>query len=170
MRKIARDAELGAAAMRDKTLEPNMPNDVREGDDARPALERIQPVGHPRMAPDIRLAAPPDIQAVAAVKRDGQPDEQKFDGHAPGNLLQAGGGGVVTRGADEGIAIGPEMLGEECANGNDAAEGMQFVPEITGVRLRRRAGHPLSEKFVNEAEISAQQTCAKIARPENVSV
>ncbi|MGH9708437.1 MAG: hypothetical protein ACRD5R_16930, partial [Candidatus Acidiferrales bacterium] len=40
-----------------------------------------------------------------------------------------------------------KMFGEESANGNYAAEGMQFIEEITGLRISRglRHAHSLEE-------------------------
>ena len=146
IREVMRDAGKSRSPVRGEALDPHVPNDVREERDAGPALQDVHPVRHPRMAQNVGFAAPPNIQAVASVKCDGQPDEKKFDGNAPRNLFEARGGGVIPFGADKDVAVGPEMLGEECANRNYAAERMQFVPKITGVRFRGRARHPLSEK------------------------
>src|SRR5579864_5964471 len=146
IREVMRDARKSRTPMRGEALDPHVPDDVREEHDAGPALQHVHPVRHPRMRQDVGLAAPPNVEAVATVKSDGQPDEKKFDRDAPGNLFEARGGGVIAFRTDENVTVGPEMLGKECANRNYAAERMQFVPEITGVRFRGRARHPLSEK------------------------
>src|SRR5580700_1433368 len=103
-----------------ESLDPHMPADENEGDDAGPALQQPEPVGHPRMADGVGLPCPPYIEAVKSMEKNRQPDSQRFDDDAPGNSLQIAGGFVVFPDADERVAIGPEMLGEECANGDDS--------------------------------------------------
>ena len=93
---------------------------VEEGDDAGPALESVEPVGHPGMAKGIGFTTPPDFDSVESVKGDGNPDDGDFHGQAPGNVFETCGGFVEISGAYESVAVGPKMFDEKCADGNDA--------------------------------------------------
>src|SRR5450631_782966 len=109
-------------AAADEALGVQVPGDEDESDDAGPTLERVHPVGHPGMAEDVRLPFPPDIHAVEAMEQKRQPEHRGFDKNAPGNQLKFAGNRVVALGAYQGVAVGPEMFGEECSNWNYAAK------------------------------------------------
>src|SRR5271157_1764122 len=53
---------------------------VNESDDSCPALRRVKPISLPRILRDIRVASPPDVNAIQAVIEDRNPDEEKFEG------------------------------------------------------------------------------------------
>src|SRR3954463_9096071 len=118
-----------------KAQVPCMPADVREGDDAGPALQRIQPVASPRIIADVAFAAPPDYQAVSTVKKNGQPDPERFqkDHHRQGteklHLV-----GIRLRAVDGGGIGYEDMLDQERAHGDDSAERVQAAKQ-EGVAL-----------------------------------
>src|SRR5215472_1780066 len=117
---MARDRVVGADAAGREAFHPNVPADVKKSDDARPALEGVEPVGHPGIGERVGFSAPPDPDAVDSVKSDGDPDDGEFDGEAPGNVFEARGGFVEIARTYESVAVGPEMLDEKCADRNDA--------------------------------------------------
>src|ERR1041385_3340418 len=55
-----------------------MPDDVKEGDPTRPALQCIHPVASPGIVADIHLTAIPDVEPIKGVKRDRQPNSDEF--------------------------------------------------------------------------------------------
>ena len=124
------DIGVGGHAAGGEALGPDVPADEEEGDDAAPALQDVEPVGHPGVTEGIGFALPPDVEAVEAVKEDGEPDAQGFDEQAPGDGLQIGGSFVVFGYADERVAVGPEMFGQECADGDDAGKRVEFIEDV----------------------------------------
>src|SRR6185369_11144912 len=92
----------------------------------------------------IGLAAQPNVNAIATVKEDGQNDDREFNKRTERNGLQLLRNGIVFVRADQNGAVGPEMLGQKCTNGNQAAQRMEFSEEVTRVRPGCRCGHALS--------------------------
>jgi len=88
---------------------------------------------HPGIVEGIGFALGPDVEAVAGMEKDGNPDADGLNDGAEGEGLELLADGVVFFGADEDVAVGPEMLGEKDANGNDARKRMEFSPEETGL-------------------------------------
>src|SRR5215467_3974397 len=130
--------------MREPPLGVKVPADINKGNQARITLQCVKPVLHPRILRNVRLASPPDVDSVAAVKQNRQHDHEQFDQRPEWNGLQISGNGIVFVDADQSCAIGPEMLRQKCANGNYAAQRMKFSEEITRVRTGCRCGHALS--------------------------
>src|SRR5579864_6609257 len=151
-------------AMREEAQRPDVPEDIGEDYHARPALKNVQPIGHPRMAQGIGLALPPDVQSVAAMERDGQPDEQELDENAPRNRFQLRSDVIVLVDAHESVTVLEKMLDEIGPNRNDAGEGMQLIQEITGVRFRRSARHPLSENVLQEPYRQRRESVCRSVR------
>src|ERR1700675_1819210 len=61
-----------------ETHRPCVPNDVDKSNAARPALQGVHPVSHPRVLDRVAVAAEPDIETVKAVKQNGNPDAKQF--------------------------------------------------------------------------------------------
>src|ERR1700680_25058 len=103
-----------------------MPQDVKEGDAAGPALRRIQPVSSPGIFRNVALAAIPDVETVERMERDGQPDPEQFKEENQGKICQkADLARVGRRSADRGRVRNQSMFKEKRAHRNDAREGMQ---------------------------------------------
>src|ERR1700756_131124 len=134
--------------MADEALEINVPENENERDDSGPALQDPEPVGHPGVADRVGFAHPPDIDSVKTVEKNREPEDAGFDDDSPGDALELDGDVVVFLHADEGVAIRPEMFEKECANGNYAAEGLQFVEEITRFGISRCGRHARSESIL----------------------
>lgn len=81
------DVGVGRHAAGGEALDPNVPADEEEGDDAAPALQDVKPVGHPGVAEGVGFALPPDIETVEGVEEDGEPNAQGLDEQAPGDGL-----------------------------------------------------------------------------------
>src|ERR1700733_8138383 len=123
-----------------------MPADENESNQPRPALHYIQPVGHPGMPDGVRLPRPPDVTTVKPVKQNRDEKHAGFDNDSPGNLLQLARDVVVFTHAYQRVAVRPEMFGQECPNWYYAAEGLQFVEEITRLRISRCNRHAHSKR------------------------
>ena len=124
------DIGIGGHAAGGEALDPDMPADEEEGDDAAPALQDVEPVGHPGVAESVGFALPPNIEAVETVEKDGKPDAQGFDEQAPRDGLEIGRSFVVFGYADERVAVGPEMFGQKCADGDDAGKRVEFIEDV----------------------------------------
>ena len=120
------DLGVGGFPVSEPALGVEMPCDVNEGDEAGVALRGVEPVPHPGVRGDVGLAAYPYIDAVAGVVKHGKEDEGPFDEGAEGDRLEIGRDLIVFKAGDEDGAVGPEMFGEECANGNDSGKRMKF--------------------------------------------
>jgi hypothetical protein len=99
------------------------------------------------LADRVGFAHPSEIDSVKTVEKNWEPKDAGFDDNSPGNALEFDGDVVVFLHADEGVAIGPEMLEKKCANGNYSAEGLQFVEEITRFGISRCGRHARSESI-----------------------
>src|SRR5260370_3829717 len=117
---------VGGLAVREPGLGVEMPGDIGEGDEAGVTLRGVEPVPYPGIGGDVGLAAYPDIDAIAGVIEHGQEDEGPFDERAEGDGLEVAGNFIVLGSGDEDRAVGPEMFGEERANGNNSGKRMQF--------------------------------------------
>jgi len=117
---------VGGFAVGEPALGVEMPGDVQEGDEAGVALGGVEPVPYPGIGGDVGFAAYPYIDAVSGVVEDGEEDEGPFDERAEGDGLEVAGDFVIFGSGDEGGAVGPEMFGEERANGNDSGKRMKF--------------------------------------------
>jgi hypothetical protein len=71
------------------------------------------------------------------MEKDGQPEGGGFDDHPPRNGLEGVRNLVVAGDADQGIAIGPEVLEKKCPDGYHAAKGLKLVEDVTGFGLSR---------------------------------
>src|SRR5208283_757525 len=111
-----------------------VPADVDESDQAGVALRCVEPVAYPGIGGDVGLAANPNIHAIAGVEEHGEEDGSPLDEGAEGDGLQVAGDFVVLGGGDEDGAVGPEMLGEKRADGDDSGKRMEFAQKITCVR------------------------------------
>ncbi len=105
--------------------------DVGEGDQAGVALRQVHPVPCPRVVDDVRFAAQPDIDAVDAVIQDGQKDEDPLQ-HAHQRQaveeldLLAVGDRALQR-----FEVREQVLQQKRADGNDAQQRVQLVPDKT---------------------------------------
>ena len=94
----------------------------------------------------IRLPRPPDVTTVKSVKQYGNEKHAGFDNNSPGNLLQLARHVVVFPHAYQRVTVRPEMFRQECSNWYYAAEGLQFVEEITRLRISRCNRHAHSKR------------------------
>src|SRR6266542_4380559 len=62
-----------------KSQMPRMPTHIEEGNGPSPALRRVHPIARPGIVGDIALAAPPNIEAVKRVIKNGQLDTKQFN-------------------------------------------------------------------------------------------
>src|SRR5271154_3328520 len=101
------------------------------------------------MTDRIRLSRPPDINAVKSVKQYRKPQNACFDDDPPRNVLQFHGNLVIFLHAHERVAVGPEMFQKKSPNRYYAAEGLQFVEDITrfGISSCGRHAHSEQSKF-----------------------
>ena len=120
------DLDVGGFAVGEPALGVEMPGDVEEGDEAGVALGGVEPVPYPGVGGDVGLAAYPYIDAVAGVVEHGQENEGPLDERAERDGLEVAGDFVIFCRGDEDGAVGPEMFGEERANGNDSGKRMKF--------------------------------------------
>src|SRR5580704_18107923 len=100
---------------------PGVPDDVGEGDATGPTLRGVKPVTAPRIFGHVAIAAVPDVEAVASVKQDGQPDAEQLQANHERKAAQEfdllGVGGGATRGE----SVREKVLDQESANRDDAA-------------------------------------------------
>ena len=79
--------EGGAGILRQADAHEALPkhvlNDVGKGNQAGVALDKVHPVPRPGVIDDVRLAAQPDPDAIAAVIQDGQEDEDPLEHAGP---------------------------------------------------------------------------------------
>ncbi len=117
-----------------EALSPDVLDDVEEGDDAGDALGDVHPVAGPGVDVDADAAAEGDEDSVEGVEGEGDEDEgpledaDEREGVEELDLLGVGEGAV------EGFEVGDDVLDEEGADGDDAGEGVELVPE-EGVAL-----------------------------------
>ncbi len=128
-----------------EALAEDVLGDVGEGDEAGVALGDVHPVAGPGVVDDVGLAAQPDPDAVEGVIEDGQKDEDPLQDADQGQAVEELDLGSVGEGAFEGLEVGEQVLQEEGADGDDAQQRVQLVPEKGGSlagaqRLERRAG------------------------------
>ena len=128
--QIIGDRCVGGTAVGDPALGVKVPADINEGHEPGPTLQGVEPVAHPRILRNVRLAAQPDINAVTAVIQNGQKNKHPFHKNSVRNGLQILGSLIVFLRADQGRAVGPEMLGQKCANGNNSGKRMQLAKKV----------------------------------------
>ena len=141
---VLRDVCVRRSAMREPPFGVKVPPDVSERDQARVALQRVQPVPYPRIVGHVRFSSQPYPNAVTAVEQHGKKNRSPFHDQTERNRLQLLRDVVVSLRADQRGTVGPEMLGQKCANGKYAGKGMKLSEEITRVRLAGRERHALS--------------------------
>src|SRR3954447_1337857 len=120
IREISRDRRIGGTPVRDPSLRIQMPSDVGECDQPCVALQREQPILHPRILRNVGLSAEPDINSVHTVEQNWQKNERPFDKKAKWNGLKRLRSLVVLPRADQRGAVRPEVLRQKRANGNYA--------------------------------------------------
>ena len=113
-------------AVGEPALGVEMPGDVGKCDEAGVALRGVKLIPYPGVGGDIGFTSYPYIDAVAGVIEHGEEDEGPFDEGTEWNGLEVAGDFVVLGGGDKDDAVGPEMFGKECANGNDSGERVKF--------------------------------------------
>src|SRR5580693_9203121 len=118
-------------AVGEPALRIQVPCDVSESNQSGVTLCGVKPIPYPRIGGDVGLALDPNINSVAAVKKHWQKNGSPFHKEAERNSLQFLGSGVVFRAAHQSGAVGPEMLCQECANGEYAGKRMKLSEEIT---------------------------------------
>src|SRR5260370_3322900 len=69
-------------AMREPALRVKMPADVRKRDDASVPLRRVEPIPYPGIRRDVRFAAQPNVNTVAAMEKHGKKNGPPFHDHA----------------------------------------------------------------------------------------
>ncbi len=116
------DVGVRGDAMAAEALGIKVPGDEGEGHDAGPALQGVEPVGHPGVAEHVGLPFPPDVHAVEAVEEEREPEDGRLDEDAPGDLLKLVRNVVVLSGTDQGVAVGPDVFCEESPYGYDTAK------------------------------------------------
>src|SRR5213595_3492376 len=71
--------------MREPALGIKMPANIGERDDARVSLGQVEPIPHPRIRRHVRLAAQPNVNAVAAMEQQGKKNASPFHDQAERN-------------------------------------------------------------------------------------
>ena len=143
--------------MRQPPLCIQMPPNIGERNQAGVPLQREQPILDPGIFRNIRLAAQPDVYAVAAVIQNGQENERPLDENAKRDRLQSLGSLVVLACADQRGAVRPKMFREKRSNRNYAGQRMKLAEEITRVRPGCRSGHALSAAFLPIRRLESRQ-------------
>src|SRR5450755_4362829 len=93
--------------------------------DAGPALRRVEPVAGPGVIANVGLALIPDVDAIEAVIKDWNPDEEQFEQKNGGQAVQKLDLLAVGDGTFEGFGVRNEVLEKKGPDGHDAADGMQ---------------------------------------------
>jgi len=112
-----------------KAQMPGVPPHVNEGDGAGPALQSEHPVARPGIIGDVTLAAEPDVEAVERVVKNRQPDPEQLEVENEGEARQQFHLLGVRTGPAGGERIGDEMLDQERAHRNNAAERMELAEQ-----------------------------------------
>jgi hypothetical protein len=97
------------------------------------------------MAESVGFPSRPNVHAIETVEQKRDPEDGRFDADAPRNGLKFTGNLIVFFDADQGVAIRPKMIDKISANGNYAAEGLQFVENIACFGFRRCRRHARSK-------------------------
>src|SRR6266480_5571801 len=103
--------------MGEPALGIKMPANIAKRYDARVSLGKVEPIPHPRIRRHVRLAAQPNVNAVAAMEQQGKKNASPFHDQAERNGLKFLRSRVVFLSAYKRGAVGPEMLRQKCANG-----------------------------------------------------
>src|SRR5712692_3269945 len=103
--------------MSEPALRVEVPANVNKRDQARIALQRVQPIFHPWILRDVGLALQPDVNSVATVKQHGEKYRAPLDDQAEWNRLQVLRYLVVLLRADQRAAVRPKMLCQKRSNG-----------------------------------------------------
>src|SRR3984893_3897487 len=111
------DAFVSRCAMREPALGVKMPANIRKRDQARVSLRQVEPIPYPRVRRNVRSAAQPNVNPIAAVKEHWQKNAYPFHEQPERNGLKVLRSRIVLRPADERRTVGPEMLRQKCANG-----------------------------------------------------
>src|SRR4029077_5690008 len=120
-----------------------MPDDICESDGAGPALGRIHEVACPGIIAHIGFATKPDIESVQCVIQQRDIYSNNFKNRnkrkSSKKVYLVG----ISPRAVGGKCVGNKVLKQECANGNNAAQGMQAAQEervaFTGTNRRDSA-------------------------------
>ena len=126
---VKRHARIVGQVRAHETLGGHVVADVNECEDAGPALRGVHPVAGPGVIHDVRSAAEPNEDAVDGVVSDGNENENPFQHAHRRQAIEELHLRRVGRGAFQRLEVGDEMLQQKCADGNDAEQGMQLVPE-----------------------------------------
>src|ERR1019366_1935364 len=78
---------------------------------------------------DIRVAAPPDVDAIKAVVKDRDPDEENFQRHDERQAVQKCNLLAVSFRSVESLVVRDEVLEQKGPDGNDARERVQAAPQ-----------------------------------------
>src|ERR1700731_4852410 len=111
------DAFVSRRAMGKPALGVQMPANICKRDQARVALRQVEPIPYPRIRRNVRFAAQPNVNPVAAVKEHRQKNASPFHDQPERNGLKVLRSRIVLRPADERRTVRPEMLRQKCANG-----------------------------------------------------
>src|SRR5205809_796815 len=95
-----------------------MPSNIGERDQAGIPLQREQPILYPWILRNVGLPAQPDINAISAMKQNGEKNKRPFHKNAKRNGLQGLRRLVVLPNPNQCCAVGPKMLGQKRSNGN----------------------------------------------------
>ncbi len=116
----------------------SMLHHVGERDDAGPALRSVEPVAGPGISADVGLALIPNVDAVEAVVKNRNPDEEQFQKKNKWQTVQEL--DLVTIGlwAFEGFGIRDEVFEKKGSDGYDATE--RNADGAAGTRFPRRRG------------------------------
>ena len=122
-----------------EALTPDVLDDVGEGDEAGDALGEVSPVAGPGIDVDGGAAAQGDPEAVEGVEGEGDEDEGPLEDANQREGVEQTDLMAVGERAVEGFDVGEDVLDEECADGDEAGEGVQLAPEegVAGVGAER---------------------------------
>src|SRR5260370_40671946 len=96
--------------MREPALRVKMPADVRKRDDARVSLRGVEPIPYPRIRRNVRFAAQPNVNTVAAMEKHGKKNGSPFHDQAERNGLKLFRRRVVLLSTRNRGAVAPERL------------------------------------------------------------
>src|SRR6266404_9066807 len=85
---VLRDVRIRRLPMRKPPLRVEMPSNVGKRDQSRVALRGVKPIPYPGVRGDVGLAPPPNVNAVAAVKKHRQKNRAPLHDQPERNRLQ----------------------------------------------------------------------------------
>ena len=123
---------------------PRVPKDISESNAAGPALGGVHPITAPGIRYRVPIAAVPDVEPIQSVEGDGQPDAEQFQEENQRKIGQkAHLPRVSLRPADRRGVGNQNMFEEECADRDDARQGVKAPQEKRGTLTRPQGSHSM---------------------------